>query len=344
LQYQTIASTVSNFLKNRGELKFAFIQVTTKCNARCTDRCNIWSSKPFDMPLEDIKFAIDILSKNGFSVLYLTGGETGMYPHLAEGVEYAKRKGMITSLTSNGSISSDLLKKLSKNLDFLSVSVDHCDSSVWDDAKHLPGISKKARDTIEAAKALGMKVYGITFLNSAWKVEDVERIVKYVNQELGVSFSLCYPFVSANASTFVVGLDLQKSLTQNQRQIRNMTAKILRMKLKGSDVATLTGYMKDVLRAHEGLPMKYPCRAGTSILVVDSNLDVFPCFKRKKLFNLRERQDLTLEASDNSFCDCKECLANCFKEPSVVSGKALLRVVAEEFFSNPKFYMKIIAK
>jgi MoaA/NifB/PqqE/SkfB family radical SAM enzyme len=296
------------------------------------------------MPLKDLKFAIDVLSNNGFSVLYLTGGETGLYTHLVDGVEYAKRKGMITSLTSNGSLSRDLLKRLSRNLDFLSVSVDHCNPSVWDDAKHLAGISEKARDAIWTAKALGIKVYGITFLNSAWMVEDVERIVKYVNQELGVSFSLCYPFVSTNASTFAVGLDLQKSLAQNQRQIRNMTGKILQMKLKGSDVATLTGYMKDVLKAHDGLPMRYPCRAGTSILVVDCNLDVFPCFKRKKLFNLRARQDLNLEASDNSFCDCKGCLANCFKEPSVVSGQALLRVVAEEFFSNPKFYINIITK
>jgi MoaA/NifB/PqqE/SkfB family radical SAM enzyme len=296
------------------------------------------------MPLEDIKFAIDVLSKNGFSVLYLTGGETGLYPHLAEGVEYAKRKGMITSLTSNGSLSTAILKRLSKNLDFLSVSVDHYDPIVWDDAKHLTGISEKAQETIRTAKALGMKVYGITFLNSAWLVEDVERIVKYVNQELNVSFSLCYPFVSANASTFVVGLDIQKSLTQNQRQIRNMTRKILQMKLNGSDVATLTGYMKDVLRAHDGLPMRYPCRAGSSIFVVDCNLDVFPCFKREKLFNLKERQDLSLEPPDNSLCDCKGCLASCFKEPSVVSGKALLRIVAEEFVSNPKFYLKILTK
>ena len=90
--------------------------------------------------------------------------------------------------------------------------------------------------------------------------------------------------------------------------------------------------------------MRYPCKEGTTILVVDCNLDVFPCLKRKKLFNLRERQDLNLEASDNSFCDCKGCLANCFKEPSVVSGQTLLKVVDEELFSNPKFCLNIIMK
>jgi MoaA/NifB/PqqE/SkfB family radical SAM enzyme len=342
VQYRTAATTVFNFLKNRGELKFAFIQVTTRCNARCTDRCDIWAQKPYDMPLEDTKFAIDVLAKNNFSILYLTGGETGLYPHLVEAVEYAKRKGMITSLTSNGSISEANLKRLSKSLDFLSISVDHYDESRWDDAKHIPGISKKVQETVRTAKACGMKLYAITFLNPALSVDDVKRIVHYVNKELGVSFALSYPYISSNDSTFVVGGSLRESQNQAQRHVRNMVAQVLQMKLEGSDVATVSGYMKDVLRTHDGLPMKYPCNAGKSIFTIDLNLNVYPCYKRQKLFNLKERQDLNLPAPDNSACDGKNCLTNCFKEASLASRKAVLAAVAEELVSNPKFYMKII--
>jgi MoaA/NifB/PqqE/SkfB family radical SAM enzyme len=344
LQYKTVAKTVGNFLKNRGELKFAFIQVTTRCNAMCTDRCNIWASKPFDMSLADAKFAIDVLAKNKFSILYFTGGETGLYPHLSEAVEYAKSKGMITSLTTNGTMTKGTLKRLSRSLDFLSVSVDHCDECVWDSAKHVVGISKKAQETISAAKALGMKVYGITFLNPAWAADDVERIVKYVNGDLGVSFAMSYPYVSSNESTFVVGGELRSSQGQAQRRLRDMSAKVLQMKQDGSDVATVSGYMKDVLRAHDGLPMKYPCKAGTSILTIDCYLDVYPCYKRKKLFNLKDRQDLNLPEPNNSVCDDKNCLVNCFKEASLASRRVVLKSVAEEFLSNPKFYLKIITR
>lgn len=296
------------------------------------------------MPLEDAKFVIDVLAENDFSVLYVTGGETALYPHLVEVVEYGKSKGLITSLTSNGTISETALTRLSPILDFLSVSVDHYDEDVWDSAKNVPGISRQAQSTIKTAVDLGMKVYGITFLNPAWNEEEVERIVNYVNNDLGVSFAMSYPYVSSNASTFKVGGEMRSSQIKAQRRLRNMVAKVLQMKLKGSDVATVAGYLKDVLRAHDQSPMQYPCKAGESAITIDCELNVYPCYKKEKLFNLKERQDLNLKASDNLTCDGKNCLVNCFKEASLASRKTLLRACAEEFFSNPKFYRKIISK
>ncbi len=296
------------------------------------------------MPLADVKFAIDVLAKNGFSILYVTGGETGLYPHLGEAVEYAKGKGLITSLTTNGTMSRSLLRRLSHSLDFLSVSVDHCDQGKWDNAKHVVGISKQARETIAAAKVLGMKVYAITFLNPAWRAEDVERIVRYVNEDLGVSFAMSYPYISTNERTFVVGGELRSTPVEKQRRVRDMAAKVLELKEKGADVATVSGYMRDVLRAHEGLPMRYPCNAGASVFTVDCNLDVYPCYKRHKLFNLRDRQDLNLPNPDTSSCDDKNCLVNCFKEASLASKHAVVKAFAEEILCNPKFYMKIITR
>jgi MoaA/NifB/PqqE/SkfB family radical SAM enzyme len=49
-------------------------------------------------------------------------------------------------------------------LDILSVSVDHYDESLWDEAKHIPGISKKAKELIKAAKEHGIKTYELHFL------------------------------------------------------------------------------------------------------------------------------------------------------------------------------------
>lgn len=293
------------------------------------------------MKLEDAMFAIDVLARNSFSVVYFTGGEPGLYPHLTEVVNYAKKKGMITSITTNGTISEANLKRMSKSLDVLSVSVDHYDERLWDKAKHVAGISKKAKETIRTAKALGTTLYGITFLNPSWAVQDVEQVVRYVNEQLGISFALSYPYVSSNNSTFVVGGNMRGSQSQTQRNMRNMVAKVLEMKLLGSDVATVSGYLKDVLRAYDGLPMRYPCKAGETIITVDCNLNVFPCYKREKLCNLRERQDLNSFVSNNSLCDNRYCLINCFKEASLASKETCLRAIKEEFFSNPKFYLKL---
>jgi len=294
------------------------------------------------MTLEDVKFAIDILAKNGFSIAYFTGGETGLYPHLVEAVEYAKKKGMTTSITTNGTIRKVELKRLSKSLDVLSVSVDHYDENIWDKAKSVHGISKKAKETIRIAKAYGIKLYAVTFLNPAWPVKDVERIVRYVNEELGISFALSYPYTSSNPGTFVVDGNLRNSQVQAQLNVRNMVAKVLWMKSHGSDVATASCYLRDVLRAHSALPMRYPCKAGKTIVTVDCNLNVFPCYRRGKLFNLRQQQDLNSIITCNSSCDNIYCLINCFKEASLASKETFLRAVKEELVSNPKFYLKLL--
>lgn len=332
---------VSNFIKNRGETKFAVMHVTTRCNAKCVDRCNIWASKPYDTPLKNLLFAIDVLAKNNFSIVYFTGGETGLYPHLIEAVNYAKKKGMVTSITTNGTIPKSDLKEMSKSLDVLSVSVDNYDQQVWDEAKHVPGIAQKAAETIRAAKSYNMKVYGVTFLNPVWSISDVEKVLRYVNDDLGIPFALSYPYISTNEGTFIVGGKLRGSQIQI-RHIRDMVAKVLQMKLNGSKVATTSCYLREVLRAYEGLPRKYPCRAGKSIITLDCNLNVFPCYKKKKLFNLRDRQDLNLCAVDSSKCDNQFCMINCFKEASEASKETIFTAVKEEFFSNPSFYFKIM--
>ncbi len=276
-------NALSLFLKNFGHIKFAFIQVTTRCNAKCLDRCNIWASKPIDLSLEDVTFAVDVLAKNGFSVIYFTGGETGLYPYLAEALEHAKKKKLLTSITTNGSIAPEKLVEISQNLDILSLSVDHYNENLWDQAKHIEGISKKAKEIIETAKTCGLPLYAITFLNPSWTVADVEHVIHYVNDDLGISFAMSYPYISQNNGTFTVGGDLHSSNFRAQRNLRDMVAKILEMKLNESDVASASSYLLDVVRASDGLPIRYPCTAGKSSLVVDCNLNVFSSICIKKL-------------------------------------------------------------
>ena len=332
----------SHFLKNHKETKFATVHVTTRCNAKCTDRCDIWASKPFDMKLDDLLFAIDVLAKNSFSVVYFTGGETGLYPHLVEAVEYAKKRGLVTSITTNGTIPKGNLWKMRKSLDALSVSVDNYDEQLWDNAKHVSGISNKAKETILTAKSYRIKLYGVTFLNPAWNTNDVEKVVHYVNDELGIPFALSYPYISSKEGTFVVGGNLRGAQRHVHYNIRNMVAKVLQMKLNGSEVATSSCYMREVLRAYDGQPMKYPCKAGKSIITLDCQLNVFPCYKKKKLFNLKENQNLNLKAVNSSLCDNQYCMINCFKEASQASSETILKAAKEELFSNYKFYFKLI--
>lgn len=332
----------SRFMRNNREVKFAIIHVTTRCNAKCVDRCNIWASPPVDMPLDDVLFVIDVLAKNNFSIAYFTGGETGLYPYIVEAIQHAKQKGLITSITTNGTIPKEKVLQLSKNLDALSVSVDHYDGQQWDQVKHIAGISKTATETIRLGKTCGLKMYGITFLNPIWTPDDVSKMVHYVNDDLGVPFAFSYPYISSNEGTFTVGGNLRVSQNDFYSNLRSNVSKILEMKLAGSQVANTTGYLRDVLRAHDNLPMKYPCKAGRVILTVDCNLNVFPCYKKGRLSNLRENQKIDFPATDASTCDNKFCMINCFKEASEASRETVFSWVKEEFSSNSEFFRSFL--
>ena len=336
MKIRLMLSLFSRFLRSNRQIKFAVVHVTTRCNAKCTDRCDIWASKPLDMTLDNVLLAIDVLAKNNFSVVYFTGGETGLYPYLVEAIEYAKEKGLITSLTTNGTIPRKKLLQMSGNLDALSVSVDHYNEQKWDETKHVPGISKKAKETIKLAKAFGMKVYTITFLNPSWTRDEVVKMVRYVNEKLKVPFALSYPFTSSNKGTYTVGGKLRETECY-QRNLKGLVDTVLHLKLNGAEVATTSNYMREVLRAYDGMPMKYQCKAGRVIIAIDCKLDVFPCYKKSSLFNLRDCQNLNLQSVDSSLCDNNRCMINCFKEASEASRETCFRAVREELFSNPKF-------
>jgi MoaA/NifB/PqqE/SkfB family radical SAM enzyme len=294
------------------------------------------------MSLADAKMVVDALSKAGFAVAYFTGGETGLYPYLTEIMEYAKGKGFLTSLTTNGSVEEATLNRLSDSLDVISVSVDHYDEAVWEQAKHLPGVAGKAKQTIKTAAECGIKVYAITFLNPSWNPGDVEKIIRYVNDELDVSFTLSYPYISSGYGSFVVGGNMRSNPQDLERNMAGLVSKVLEMKSAGFKVANATCYLRDVLRALSGSPMKYPCMAGETIISIDCDLNVFPCYKKPALFNLKTHPSLDMPPADNSGCDNKSCLINGYKEPSLAARGVFPRAAVEELMSNPAFYLKMI--
>jgi hypothetical protein len=129
------------------------------------------------------------------------------------------------------------------------------------------------------------------------------------------------------------------TLKKQQTNLRLLLAKIKSLKEQGYDITDLSEYLDDVQLAHKDLPMKHKCAAGKNVLLIDTNLDVFPCFKRRKMFNLKtdEFKLITHECP----IDDKNCLTTCFKEPSIVSGRQILSLLKSEG-RNIRTYMRYV--
>ena len=75
--------------------------VTRRCNLAC-GYCNEYDDFSAPVPLETLLKQVDHLAKLGTASLTVTGGETLLHPDLDKVIKYARDKGMIVTMITNG--------------------------------------------------------------------------------------------------------------------------------------------------------------------------------------------------------------------------------------------------
>ena len=285
--------------------------------------CNIYENQPIDISFSDMKKILDFMAENEFLITYFTGGEPSLHPDLVRIVEYANRLGLVTSLTTNGSVSARTLRALKEaGLYAMSISVDSWDAAVSEGIRKHVGIAGKQKEAFQAARELGIRTYGMTYLGTHLTPENIEQMVAYVNFVLDAPFGFCYPVIS-NESTFRLG---QNASVHSKDTVKRLIQKLLELKKKGYEIVTMTSYMEEALRFHDGQPARFPCRGGEYVFYVDWFGDVYPCFMKKKLFNiLKDEKPYLLKG-----VTCNECLTDCFREPSLLAYVSSPRLIFKE--------------
>jgi MoaA/NifB/PqqE/SkfB family radical SAM enzyme len=286
----TLKDAVKNFV--RGYRKTAVFALTTKCNCKCI-MCDMHRKTPEYIPLNDAKKVLKFLANHEFLIAYFTGGEPTLHPNIVEIVDYAGKLGFVTTLTTNGSVSKSMLKRLKNaGLYVLSVSLDH-----W-------------LETIKYSQSIGLKAYALAFLNPFLVHDGVDKLVDYTNNTLQVPLGFCYP-TKSDVNSY--GLGGQLSSEELSHGMDLSVKKLLTAKKNGSNIANLWVYMEDVINFREGNQPNFYCKGGEEVIYVDWHGDVYPCFLREKMFNiLRDKPRFLKDVK------CNDCLINCFREPSIL--------------------------
>ncbi len=283
--------------KNR---KFAIVAVTRACNCKCIS-CDLWKK---DDTIDIEKFCdtgLDKLKENGFGILQYTGGEPLLLKQIDYLIDKAKGKGFIVQLMTNGTtISNESVKKI-KNCDIVSVSVDHYDDKKASAHRRFPGILKKVESSVKILKQNKIRTTSTTLI-SKMNYNEIEKVIDYVNNKLGIPFSLCIP---ESAENYKLDYELEKEKTIQALE------KILEMKKRGYNILNSSRFIKNAIlwlkNKHE-----FPCRAGKDIIYIDWNMDVYPCFVKDKICKLDELSSSMLVSKT-----CNNCLIQCFREPSI---------------------------
>ena len=279
----------------------------------------MWEKPKQHISLSDAKQIIDFLVERRFLILYLTGGEPTLHPNICEIVGYASSRGLITTMTTNGTVSPKVLWRLRESgLQSISVSLDHYDPQRCEAIRGVKGIMGKQINTLLYANTLGLRPYALTYLGPEITKDGVAKLISYVNK-LGLPWGFCYPTDAKNSFTL-------KAEAQRQVDLLSALQTILYLKKSRRGRVTNTlAYIEDAIRHTNNKPTKYACLAGYTVVYVDWFGDVYPCFMREKMFNIFDGEERFQRF------DCDLCLANCFREPSYLAKLSLPFALKEVF-------------
>src|ERR1035438_4204338 len=97
-----------------------------RCNLACA-YCNEFDDHSRPVPLETMRERLDRLADLGTTIVTISGGEPLLHPDLDQIVAWARRRGMIAGLITNGYLlTADRVKRLNRaGLDHLQISIDN---------------------------------------------------------------------------------------------------------------------------------------------------------------------------------------------------------------------------
>jgi radical SAM protein with 4Fe4S-binding SPASM domain len=167
------------------------LHVSETCNLRCP-MCLIWESRNKFGEIEKRNAALSfddieniVKQVESFKpMFYLVGGEPTLNRDLITIINYIHKKGMITSLTTNGWLLADFAQSLfDSGLDFISISIDASSASIHDKNR---GVSGSFERSIEGIKRLveikkqNHSIFPNIKINTVvtpWNVDELENTI-----------------------------------------------------------------------------------------------------------------------------------------------------------------------
>lgn len=261
------------------------IQITKRCNLRCiycyANPDNLTNSP--DLEFGEYTKLVDELARLGTRWIRFLGGEPLIRDDIGQMIDYAKAKGIITEMNTNGYFMSSKSKVI-KNLDSLVVSIDGTKST--NDLCRGNGSYDKAIEAIEIAKDLGMSVRLHGCLSEHHQIPDIDHIAN-----LAVKYGTAFNFSAPSPVYFKE--DQRMKGHPGQSLVAMLHQRCVELKRQGyplTNTNTSADYVKkwpnphsDVLRKEDFSKMNIPkgsyvpCTAGKLYCTIDVDGHVYAC-------------------------------------------------------------------
>ncbi len=168
--------------------RLVFWETTAACNLVCSHcrRTDVAGEiSPEELSQHEAEALIDEIARWGRTILVLSGGEPLMRPDILPLMSYAKEKGLIVALATNGTlIEPDLARRIGEcGVNRVSISLDGADEATHDAFRRLPGSFRSALAGARALRAEGIPLQ-INVTVAKHNADQLDRMVS-LTKELG---------------------------------------------------------------------------------------------------------------------------------------------------------------
>jgi len=207
--------------------------ITYGCNSRCKT-CTYWKMSnrvEDDLSTDDVFSLLDEAYDFGMRGYYLFGGEPTIRKDIGNILDYAKKKGFLTTMNTNGSLLASKAASL-RNLDFAFVSLDYFNEYhdfIRGRSRAFDEVIEGIRRIREVGKTRVVLVTTISTLN----LDAIEPMAKLARaMKVGISYNSVEPTVQ---SSFEEGRTESPvhDYGLNETQLQTFYASLLGMKQKG---------------------------------------------------------------------------------------------------------------
>ena len=169
-------SVLQYYLFNKRTPLSVILAVISKCNFHCK-YCRVVKPKKSDMSTEQILSLLDQMADAGTQRISFTGGEPLLRDDMGKIVNYAKKKGLYVTLSSNGSFLPEKMDDV-KNVDALILTLD---GSSAHDKYRKKGSYNQLINAIKLVKANNINVWTTTVLNNH-SINDIDEILRFAKE------------------------------------------------------------------------------------------------------------------------------------------------------------------
>jgi MoaA/NifB/PqqE/SkfB family radical SAM enzyme len=299
---------------------FVNIEPTHRCNLDCS-YCDKTGPRAPQMETADALRLIDELADAGTLSVCFDGGEPLIHPGIGEMIRAARRRGLLVSISTNGSLIPRRIDEIAA-ANFVKISIDG--PAAVHDAARGEGSFAKAIAGAKVAKDRGL-VVAIRMTIAEHNVH-AHRHVLAVARELGVTAL----FQPAIGSLF----DARKHAAEHSPHVRDYRATIddlIALKLRGAPVANELLALRHLRNWPDPVPVPF-CGGGRVMAAIGRGGEVYPCGRvgrDTEAPNALEKgvqaaYEEVLRPTDCASCWCSLTASNCFAyrlDPRLLEGR-----------------------